>query len=61
MSDEEIRKMAIVTEDTEDFIRIAERSRKGGMDHVIFSDSIAHPDRTIAAFGRDVLPHFAKS
>jgi coenzyme F420-dependent glucose-6-phosphate dehydrogenase len=60
MSDQEIRKMAIVTENTEDFIRIAERSRKEGMNHVIFSDSSAHPDTTIAAFGRDVLPHFAK-
>jgi hypothetical protein len=60
MSDDEIRKMAIITEDMEDLIRITERSHKEGMDQVIFSDSSAHPDRTIAAFGKDVLPYFGK-
>jgi coenzyme F420-dependent glucose-6-phosphate dehydrogenase len=58
MSEDEIRKMALVTDDAEEFIRIIERSAREGMDHVIFSDSSAHPDQTIAALGSEVLPHF---
>jgi coenzyme F420-dependent glucose-6-phosphate dehydrogenase len=56
MTDAEIKKMAILTEEPGDFVDIVERSRDEGMDHVIFSDSSFDPRSTIAAFGKSVIP-----
>jgi coenzyme F420-dependent glucose-6-phosphate dehydrogenase len=56
MTDTEIKKMAILTEEPGDFVDVIERSRDEGMDHVIFSDSSFNPKSTINAFRKYVIP-----
>jgi alkanesulfonate monooxygenase SsuD/methylene tetrahydromethanopterin reductase-like flavin-dependent oxidoreductase (luciferase family) len=58
MTDEEIRKMAIITDDPEDFVKIVERDERDGFDVVIFSDSSLYPEQTVAEMKRAVIPHF---
>ncbi len=56
MSDEDITKMALLTEEPGDLLEAVKRSREEGMGHVIFSDSSFDPKATIAAIGKHVIP-----
>jgi coenzyme F420-dependent glucose-6-phosphate dehydrogenase len=60
LTDDEITKMALLTEEPKDFLDVIERSREEGMDHVIFSDSSFDPKTTIGAFGKHVIPRVKK-
>jgi alkanesulfonate monooxygenase SsuD/methylene tetrahydromethanopterin reductase-like flavin-dependent oxidoreductase (luciferase family) len=55
-TDDEIRSMAMLTEETGDLVEVVKRAREEGMNHVIFSDSSFDPKATISAIGKSVIP-----